>query len=174
MNGRRNDSSYLSSIPRRPLSVADRSILHEEAFRRMLSLEKKRAQRSGKPFLLALLELDNQLVTGKGRNTLDRVMSVLASTTRETDVTGWSADGDVVGVMFTEIGTQQRDSTVATITTRVTETLRSQLHSLQFSQVVISFQIFPPEEREQRIFARAGAPPLYSELVAGGEAGRLG
>jgi hypothetical protein len=173
VNGRRN-SSYLSSIPRRLLSVADRSILHEEAFRRMLSLEKKRAQRSGKPFLLALLELDNQLVTGKGRNTLDRVMSVLASTTRETDVTGWSADGDVVGVMFTEIGTEERDSTVATITTRVTETLRSQLHTLQFSQVVISFQIFPPEEREQRVFARAGAPSLYSELVAGSEAGRLG
>jgi hypothetical protein len=76
--------------------------------------------------------------------------------------------------MFTEIGTEERDSTVATITTRVTETLRSQLHSLQFSQVVISFQIFPPEEQEQRIFARASAPALYSELVAGGEAGRLG
>jgi len=174
VNGRRNSSSYLSSIPRRLLSVADRSILHEEAFRRMLSLEKKRAQRSGKLFLLALLELDNQLVAGKARNTLDRVMSVLASTTRETDVTGWSADGHVVGVMFTEIGTEERDSTMATITTRVTETLRSQLHSVQYSQVVISFQIFPPEEREQKIFARASAAPLYSELLAGGEAGRLG
>src|ERR1700686_692598 len=75
------------------VSIADRSVLDEEAFRRMLSLEGKRAQRSRKPFLLSLFEMESTLTSDTTRNTLDKILSILDSNTRDTDVTGWYKNG---------------------------------------------------------------------------------
>jgi hypothetical protein len=174
VNGRlnRNNGSYSSSL-QEFASIADRSILREAAFRRMLSLERKRAQRSRKPFLLTLLEMENQLASEKSRKTLGKVLSVLDSTTRETDVTGWYKDECVVGVMFTEIAIEDRSSILATIMARVSDTLRSHLTSQQFNQVGISFHLFP-EERDERILPAPVVPPVYADLVAHDEARRLG
>jgi hypothetical protein len=173
VNGRRN-SSYLAPVPAKILSVAGHPILHDEAFRRMLNLERKRAQRSQKPFLLALLEVDNQLASQERRKTLDGVLSLLPSMTRDTDVIGWSKENCALGVMFTEIGTEGRSSTVAAITSRVVDTLRNHLSAQQFGQVVISFHVFPPEEKRETILPRPSSAPLYSPVLAGDEARRLG
>jgi hypothetical protein len=166
----RNTSSLLDPLQG---SVADRSILREDAFRRMLSLERKRAQRSQKPFLLALLEMENEFVAEKSRKTLGRILSALDSTTRETDVTGWYKDEGVVGVMFTEIALEDRSSVVATIMARVSETLRGHLTAQQFSQVGISFHLFP-EEREEKMLPTPVVPSLYPDLLGRDEARRLG
>jgi hypothetical protein len=168
----RNAGSYLSPL-RGLVSVADRSILHEDAFRRMLSLERKRAQRSQKPFLLTLLEMENELAGERSRKTLARILSALDSTTRETDVTGWYKSECVVGVMFTEIAVEDRSSILATIMARVSETLRSHLTAQQFAQVGISFHLFP-EERDEKILPTAVGASLYPHLSAQDEARRLG
>jgi hypothetical protein len=174
MNVRLNRSNGSHSSPfQESVSIADRSILREEAFRRMLSLERKRAQRSQKPFLLTLLELESQPASEKSRKTLGKVLSALDSTTRDTDVTGWYKDECVVGVMFTEIAIEDRGSILATIMTRVSETLRSHLTPQQFSQVGISFHLFP-EEQDERILPTPSGPPLYSDLLGRDEARRLG
>jgi hypothetical protein len=41
-------------FPLRPVPVSDRDVLNEQSFHRMISLERKRTERSGKPFLLVL------------------------------------------------------------------------------------------------------------------------
>jgi hypothetical protein len=78
-----------------------------------------------------------------------------------------------VGVMFTEIATEDRSSVVATIMARVSETLRGHLTSQQFSQVGISFHLFP-EEREEKMLPTPVVPSLYPDLVGHDEARRLG
>jgi hypothetical protein len=168
----RNLGSYLSPL-RGLVSVADRSILHEDAFRRMLSLERKRAQRSQKPFLLTLLEMENELAGERSRTTLAKILSALDSTTRETDVTGWYRSECVVGVMFTEIALEDRTSILATIMARVSETLRSHLTAQQFAQVGISFHLFP-EARDEKMLPTAVGASLYPDLSAHDEARRLG
>ena len=173
MNGRRN-GSYLTPVSTKSLSVAGHAILHDEAFRRMLNLERKRAQRSQKPFLLALLEVDHHLASKEKRKTLAEVLSVLPSMTRDTDVIGWSKENCALGVMFTEIGADGRSSTVPAITARVVDTLRSHLSAQQFSEVAISFHVFPPEEKHETISPRPSSTPLYSPVLAGDEARRLG
>lgn len=175
MNARfsRINGSHLSPL-QRLVSVADRSILHEEAFRRMLSLETKRAQRSRKPFLLSLFELESPLSSEKTRNTLGKILSVLDSNTRDTDVTGWYRDESVVGVMFTEIAIEDRSPILATIMARMSGTLRGHLTPQQFIQLGISFHVFPEEQIMERILPSASAPPLYAEIVAADEARRLG
>jgi hypothetical protein len=164
VNGRltRNDISH-AALLRELGSVANRSTLHEEAFRRMFSLESKRALRSRKSFLLALLEVVGAAASEKNRKTLGSVLSALDSNMRETDVTGWYKDDCVVGLMFTEIAVEDRSSILAIITSRVNETLRSHLTAQQVGQVRISFHLFP-EERDEMIVNAAGGSALYNDL----------
>jgi len=174
VNGRltRTDISH-AAVLRELGSVANRSTLHEEAFRRMFSLESKRAQRSRKSFLLALLGVGGAPASEKNRKTLASVLSVLDSNMRETDVTGWYKDDCVVGLMFTEITLEDRSSILATITSRVNGTLRSHLSAQQVSQVRISFHLFP-EERDEMIMSAVGGSTLYGDLSVLEEARRVG
>jgi hypothetical protein len=170
VDGRRNNSLNFGAL--KAHSVADRSILHEESFRRMLSLESKRAHRSRKPVLLTLLEIESPKPGEQTRKVLGRILAALASTTRETDVTGWYQNNHVVGVMFTEIAIADRGSILSTITARVGGGLRRHLTPQQFSQVGISFRIFPEQQVIERTLPSPSAPSLYP--LAGDEARRLG
>jgi hypothetical protein len=172
LNHSRNNRSQSSRI-NGSVSLADRSILPEAAFQRMLSLERKRAQRSRKPFLLALLDMENQLTIAKSQKALGRILSALDSATRETDVTGWYKDECVVGVMFTEIAIEDRSSILATIMARVNETLREHLTLQQFGQVGICFHLFP-EGPDDEFVRASGNTPLYVDLLEREAAGRVG
>ena len=73
----------------RPVAGQTFSVLTEEAFHRMIALERKRTERSGKPFLLLLLDGGNCLPSDRTGKVLAKILSVLSLATRETDVTGW-------------------------------------------------------------------------------------
>jgi lipopolysaccharide/colanic/teichoic acid biosynthesis glycosyltransferase len=130
----------------------------------MISLERKRTERSGKPFLLMLLDMGNGLLSDKSEKALDKILSALSLSTRETDITGWYKKNSVVGVMFTEFGAEDRNSILSTIMTRVSETLRNNLSSRQFGVISISFHLFP-EEWDQDIPQRPSNPTLYPDLT---------
>jgi lipopolysaccharide/colanic/teichoic acid biosynthesis glycosyltransferase len=146
------------------LPVEERGVLNEEAFHRMISLERKRTERSRKPFLLMLLDMGNGLRSDKSEKALDKILSALSLATRETDITGWYKKNSVVGVMFTEFGAEDRNSILSTIMTRVSETLRNNLSSRQFGVISISFHLFP-EEWNQDIPQRPSNPTLYPDLT---------
>jgi lipopolysaccharide/colanic/teichoic acid biosynthesis glycosyltransferase len=120
-------------------------VLNEESFQKMISLERKRTERSRKPFLLMLLDMGNCLPSDKNGRTLQKTLSALSVTTRETDVTGWYKNNSVVGVMFTEIGIEDRSSIVSTMLTRISEALRRDLSLEQINQINISFHLFPED-----------------------------
>jgi hypothetical protein len=173
MNVRRsNKDSHSSPRPAGPVPAADRGTLREEAFLRVIWHERKRAERSGKPSLLMLIEMDAQFPSERNGAALAKILSALAPTTRETDVTGWYKDDSVLGVMFTEITIEDGSSIVTTVMNRVSEALRSRLSSRQFNLVSISFHLFP-EERDERIPAMRGDAPLYPDPATRDEAGRL-
>ena len=172
MNGRSNSNLTLGSFLTKSHSPADGNILQEEGFRRMIALERKRAQRSRKPVLLTLIEIDRR-PSERTKQVAAKVLSALAATTRETDVTGWYQDNRVLGVMFTEIAIEDRDEILATIMARVGDALRGHLTREQFSQVGISFHVFP-EEPVQQNFPSPSAPPLYSDFSTSDRARRLG
>jgi exopolysaccharide biosynthesis polyprenyl glycosylphosphotransferase len=131
-----------------PTSAEDTSILSEEHFHRMICLERKRAERSGKPFLLMLLDTGRFLATEKNGKLLQNVLSALALSTRDTDVTGWYKNHSVVGIMFTEIAVDLKKSILATMLLRVSSALRDCLTLEQFSQISISFHLFPDDWAE--------------------------
>ncbi len=53
-----NGSSVAASLFK-PLPAGEREVLNEEAFQRMIAIERKRTERSRKPFLLMLLDAGN-------------------------------------------------------------------------------------------------------------------
>ncbi len=84
-------------------SVARASFLQEETFHSLLTLERRRAERSRKPFVLMVLEVDASLEANVADRILSQVTSVLLKSTRETDLIGWYKNGASLGVIFTEI-----------------------------------------------------------------------
>ena len=164
MNVRRSGGIASLDFSADVLPVEERGVLNEEAFHRMISLERKRTERSGKPFLLMLLDMGNGLQSDKSEKALDKILSALSLSTRETDITGWYKKNSVVGVMFTEFGAEDRNSILSTIMTRVSETLRNNLSSRQFGVISISFHLFP-EEWNQDIPQRPSNPTLYPDLT---------
>jgi len=145
-----------------------RSILSEEAFHKMTSLERKRTERSHKPFLLMLLDMGDELSADNGVSTLGKILDVLALATRETDIVGWYKSGLAVGVMFTEIDLEEKKHILNTMLTRVSTALQDNLGFEEFSQLSISFHWFP-EEWGNGVPKRPSNPILYPGLRERGD-----
>jgi lipopolysaccharide/colanic/teichoic acid biosynthesis glycosyltransferase len=125
------------------MAVCDRVVLGEGSFQRTLSLERKRTERSRKPFLLMLVNCGDVRPPEDNRMALGRLISALSISTRATDVVGWYKDYCVIGVLYTEITCDDQDSIVRTIMSRVNETLRRTLSMEQLNQIGMSFHLFP-------------------------------
>ena len=147
-----------------PEPAAARSILSEELFHRMIARERKRTERSHKPFLLMLLDMGDEASAETEQNSLGKILDVLSLATRETDAAGWYKDGLVVGVMFTEIDVDEKKHILNTMLTRVSSTLQDNLSFEQFNQISISFHWFP-EEWGSGVPKRPSNPVLYPDLV---------
>ncbi len=78
-------------------------VLAEGVFRRIFCWERKRAERSGRCFLLMLVDVESILQAKQSERALSEVVSALCSSTRETDLVGWHREGATLGVIFTEI-----------------------------------------------------------------------
>jgi lipopolysaccharide/colanic/teichoic acid biosynthesis glycosyltransferase len=143
-------------------SPVDHGILNADAFRRMITLERKRSERSRKPFMLLLLDMGDRLPSEKNGKILSKILAALSGSTRDTDVTGWYANHCVVGVMFTEIATGDSSSVPSTIIARVTETLRKNLTLEQFNKVTLTFHVFPEDWDNEA--QGPSNPTLYPDL----------
>ena len=77
----------------------------ETWFARALSLEGKRAERSRKPFVLVLMNIEGvEALNGNKDVVIHQVVSEVASFTRETDITGWYRNGLGAGNHFHRTG----------------------------------------------------------------------
>jgi lipopolysaccharide/colanic/teichoic acid biosynthesis glycosyltransferase len=128
----------------------------------MISLERKRSERTQRPFVLLLMDTGRSLPTEKNGRILLDILSALQAATRETDVMGWYESNSVVGVMFTEI-TLDNNLILSTILSRISEVLRDRLTTKQFSQIKFSFHLFP-EEWDPQNPERPSNPTLYPDL----------
>src|SRR5215471_3770101 len=67
-------------------------VIPEKAFIRMLRMERRRTERSGRAFILALIKSED-FGRGADGKLLSKIVDVLAHVTRETDLMGWYASG---------------------------------------------------------------------------------
>jgi lipopolysaccharide/colanic/teichoic acid biosynthesis glycosyltransferase len=137
----------------------------EPWFTRVLSLERKRTERSRKPFLLVLMNIQEAGESNGGNEALvHHVLSALASFTRETDITGWYSEGAVIGTIFTEVGeAQQLDAAVDSVLSKTVFALKQHLGQERTEQVRISCHVFPDDWTKDEPGGRADAD-LYPDL----------
>src|SRR6185369_9391611 len=114
-------------------------VLTEEMFHRAIVLERKRTERSGKPFVLMLVDAGNCASSQKRSKLLSRILSPLLLSTRETDAVGWYKKDLVVGVLFSDVDTMDKASVLAVMLARMSEVLRDHLEAEQFSRITLSF-----------------------------------
>src|SRR5580704_8816571 len=101
-----------SLAPHRSISPAERSsdpmavdgLLSRDIFAHTLYIERKRTERSGRSFVLMLLESSQLLKLEGDRAALHSVLLALAHSSRDTDARGWYKEGSTIGVIFTELG----------------------------------------------------------------------
>jgi lipopolysaccharide/colanic/teichoic acid biosynthesis glycosyltransferase len=147
------------------ISTEERVILHEDSFKRMIAVERKRTERSHEPFMLMLVEAGNSQRAEKHGRPLEKIQSAMLSSTRETDVVGWYKDQVTVGVIFTGLAAEDKNVVLSTILSRVSGALRDELTSDQFSQISLSFHFFP-DQWDQEESGRPSNPALYPDLFS--------
>jgi lipopolysaccharide/colanic/teichoic acid biosynthesis glycosyltransferase len=146
------------------LAAAGRIPLNEDAFKRVIAIERKRTERSKSPFVLMLLEVTNPQNEEKTRKALEAITGALIASCRDTDLVGWYKEHAIIGTMFTGLGISDKNSILSAILNRVSETLRNELTFEQFSQISISFHIFPDDWEDDKP-GRPSNSALYPDLT---------
>jgi lipopolysaccharide/colanic/teichoic acid biosynthesis glycosyltransferase len=125
------------TLPFSPLPIADKS-----SFERLLSLERRRSERTGEPFALMLVSFEG--LTGRvGPEELDPIAQLISSAMRETDLKGWPERPSTFGVILTTLNGTTRGSFESIMARRVRESLASILRPDQVQMIQISFRYFP-------------------------------
>jgi lipopolysaccharide/colanic/teichoic acid biosynthesis glycosyltransferase len=120
-------------------------VLPEPTFLRALCLERKRAERSRKRFVLMVLELRAPVRSVNGDNPLAGAVSAIASSIRETDVAGWYRAHAALGVIFAELGNAETGAVLAALRSKMTAALQAVLPAAQLEQIKMTFHCFPDE-----------------------------
>ena len=138
------------------LSVPDtgntppRVLLNEDAFVSMLYLERRRAERSHKRFVLVLVDVQSALSGGQKDRTVVALSKALADSTRETDIIGWYMDNALMGIIGTELGKASNQVIQDCFLTKLRKIFEASLGSKKSSGISVSFHFFPEEDRKDK------------------------
>lgn len=123
------------------LPPPDESALTEASFHSLLTHERRRAERSRKPFVLMLL--DANLEDGTAAEVLKQAVDVVLATKRETDLVGWYKDDVILGVIFTEVNVEGDLPVTETLRIKIETALIKHLGREPASKIAISLHLFP-------------------------------
>lgn len=128
-------------------------------FRHMLRMERKRTRRSGKPFLLMLINLSELQTRQYSSHMLEQIKEALVSSSRETDIRGWYEHSKIMGAIFTEMSSVDNTS-MEKIFKKLYNNISTSLGTELLKKIEISLHVFKfPEEENKELIA----PELYSK-----------
>ncbi|MGH9681766.1 MAG: sugar transferase [Candidatus Acidiferrales bacterium] len=148
----------------------DESALAESAFHTLLTHERRRAERSRKPFVLMLL--DASLEDGDEADILKQAVEIILATKRETDLVGWYKSGLILGVIFTEVNVSGELPITETLRTKVENALIKHLGREAAAKISISLHLFP-ESWDKNHDGWTADSKLYPDLKRNGSRKRL-
>lgn len=129
-----------------------------ESFQKILYLERKRRERSLKPMLLMLVDITRTLEDGREPVAV-KVVRVLASLTRETDIKGWYREGQIIGVLFTELNLFDDREMLKKIEGGLERDLQPEL----MQKLELSIHVFPKRQETDHCDL-AENPALYPDV----------
>ncbi len=153
-------SQYLSL---HRIALRRRDVLNVETFRTLLTLERRRAQRSGQTFILMLL--DGTLVDEKKRGAgfADKLVGAVSGAVRESDIIGWYEQGKVLGVIFTELNQIENLPVADVLEHKIQKAFKENLDRSVASNIVVTLHVFPESKEKGKREQQAVDEKLYAE-----------
>src|SRR4029077_7541440 len=152
---------------RRSDGVEQEEVLVENVFHSMLTLERRRAERSRNPFVLMLL--DANLENGAAEQILAQAVDIVVASKRETDLVGWYKQGAILGVIFTEVNVEAEAPIAETLRTKIETAFAKHLGRERAAKIAISFHVFP-ESWDKNSSGWVADSKLYPDLKKIGRA----
>jgi lipopolysaccharide/colanic/teichoic acid biosynthesis glycosyltransferase len=143
--------------------VSTRMILSEDAFSSMLYLERRRAERGQKRYVLLLVDVKDAIADKQKNRTIELIGQTICSVTRETDLIGWYVYGHILGVIATEIGRATAVEVRAKMSQKFRAAFLEALGPNKASRISLSFHFYP-EETEDGDFNDSSNSAHYPEF----------
>ncbi|MBD3241266.1 MAG: hypothetical protein GF331_11820, partial [Chitinivibrionales bacterium] len=128
-------------------------------FRRLLILERKRSERSGRPFLLVLLDLRRLIPRCEPKVVAKALKTTLLGSSREVDIRGWYESGKTIGVIYTEATAEGREPILRKVRNNLNDALTSSYGEL----VTLSWYAFPGDISRDGTLGDSSEPDLYRD-----------
>lgn len=106
-----------------------------------LRREVRRTERSGRPFMLALVSCDD-FREDNGSKFVDTIAAAISLSTRETDCLGWYEQNATIGVLLTEIG-DANEAKVELVTQKILLAMQVAVSPEEFRRLRLVVRLFP-------------------------------
>jgi len=136
-------------------------VISEPQFSAALRQERRRTERSKRPFLLMLADME--AITRNSATTFPQLSSALAAVFRETDTSGWHRQNEVLGAIFTELGKNDRSSVLLSIKQKAIAVIHDKLGARDAKKVKLNFHFFPEESGSEEQPATGLPAECYAE-----------
>jgi len=133
-------------IQKRDGSEGSDGFCNELLFNRIFRLERKRAKRSGKPFILILIHITG-LMNSCPPGGVEKLQKALSSAFRETDFRGWYRRSSVIGIVFTELHSVG-ENTRAVLFGKLMDALASRIEPDALQKIYITFHTYPSSHED--------------------------
>lgn len=154
------------------LNSHDYEFYPEHAFNSLIHVERKRTERSGRPFLLMLVDV-KAFEKQKGRaKAMEKIAYTLCSCSRKIDIKGWYRRGVVLGVVFTEIAHAGQEVNER-IMKKMLQNLSLTLRPDELQKVKISLHSYPEDAEEKPGNKNVFDLYLYPDLSRKNRTGRM-
>ena len=165
LNGDRVKGLFLKSseTDTEHLTEGDYTFYNTPHFHNMLRIERKRSERSKKPFLLMLLDLTGLYKRQRDGSVYEKIKPIITSCSRETDICGWYEHNKTIGTIFTEMASIDENSIeriFSKLHTRIGETFDAE----DVKRLKVSFHVFPEENKNYVINDGLFNIKLYPDL----------
>jgi lipopolysaccharide/colanic/teichoic acid biosynthesis glycosyltransferase len=159
--------AFVPSVTRsqkRPVDLIQ-AIMPEDLFLGMLCLERKRAERSSKGFLLFLIEIEEAGNPERRARLIKGVTKSINLARRETDLAGWYKQDWILGVIFTELGTLEQTETVKRLRAKLQVALAAELDAEDLHSVYVSVHVFSDDSKDDDKKTPPANPTFYPDLL---------
>jgi lipopolysaccharide/colanic/teichoic acid biosynthesis glycosyltransferase len=161
--GQRQGNGHMTASGLGHLQARHEGIFQVETLHRMLTLERRRAERSRKPFVLMLLDAQGVFEPGNAAAFIERFTAGVCDATRETDLVGWYKEDAILAVIFTELSLDGKRPITEVLQAKVLKTLRERLGYKLVSNLAVTTHLFP-ESWDKDSPNRVADIKLYPDL----------
>jgi lipopolysaccharide/colanic/teichoic acid biosynthesis glycosyltransferase len=160
----RSSISGSQKVQRRPVDLVQ-AIMQEDLFLGMLCLERKRAERSSKGFLLFLIEIEEAGNPERRNRLIKGVTKAINQARRETDLAGWYKQDWILGIIFTELGALEQTETVKRLRAKLQAALAAELEAEDLHSIYVSVHVFSEDVHNDETKNPPANPTFYPDLM---------